>query len=154
MVVDPEGEQPSPELLEAFALAKDYVEAVDRDVELVRTERPRWRPRAWYVWSVLVAAVVLAFAYYPALCAPDTPEAPRLEADLRWAVANVVREVESARQRRGRLPEAAALHGLLSDAVTYQPAGDNYRVVGTYGSVTVVYDGTQPLEEWAAARTY
>ena len=78
MVVDPEGEQPSPELLEAFALAKDYVEAVDRDVELVRTERPRWRPRAWYVWSVLVAAVVLAFAYYPALCAPDTPEAPRL----------------------------------------------------------------------------
>ena len=154
MVVDPDREEPSAELLEAFALASEYVEAVDRGLDPATTEeRLRWR-RSPVVWFVAVAVAVLAVVSYPTLRAPDTPPAPVLEADLRWAVANVVREVEAFRQRHGRLPEAADLHGLLSDAVTYEPAQDDYHVIGSYGSVHIEYDGTQPLEEWAAERTH
>ncbi len=153
MVVDPNRQEPSAELLEAFALASEYVEAVDLGVDPATIEQRRRLP-SLVVWVVVVAVAVLAVAYYPTVRAPDTPPAPRLEADLRWAVANVAREVEAFRQRHGRLPEAADLHGLLSDAVTYESAQDLYHVIGSYGSVHVEYDGTQPLEEWEAERTH
>jgi hypothetical protein len=96
---------------------------------------------------VLVVAALLGRTVWSLRARAEPPPA-RVEADLRWAVAQVVRRVEDLRSRTGRLPRAEELQGLVSDLVVYEPAGDGYRVRGQRGGVRVEYDGTVPLERW------
>ena len=93
-------------------------------------------------------AVVMAGASYLSLRTPGEPPVVEQEQDLRWAVAQVVKRVESVRAQTGRLPTAEELHGLVSDLITYERVGDAYFVVGERGEVQVLYDGSIPLDEW------
>jgi hypothetical protein len=77
-----------------------------------------------------------------------------VEADLRWAVAQVVRRVEALRVQTGRLPAPADLGGLVSDLVVYEPLGEGYRVYGRRGPVRVEFDGAIPLARWERMALY
>lgn len=113
---------------------------------------PPPRLRFWLLTLVLIGSA--AGAAYLSLRPQDEPPAAEVEADLRWAVAQVVRRVEELRGRSGRLPLPGDLQGLVSDLVVYEPLADGYWVYGERGSVRVEFDGTVPLERWERLRTY
>lgn len=101
----------------------------------------------------VVLALAVAVAALPSLLLPRTQPAAEVEADLRWAVGHVVREVEALRRRDGRLPDPEQLQGLLGEHVVYEPSGGAYVVTGERDDVRVRYDGTLPLEAWLTQRT-
>ena len=109
-------------------------------------------------WAPVAIGVVLLGAILAGLLlsehrAPNL-EAHRVEADLRWAVAEVVVEVDRLRSILGELPRPEDLHGLLSEAVVYIPTGDTYRVVGSRDGVRVEFDGRIPVDRWRSLVLY
>ena len=98
--------------------------------------------------AVLLGGTLLVERRVPGL------EAHRVEADLRWAVSEVVEEVERLHGMRGALPGPEELQGLLSEATDYIPEGDTYRVVGARNGVRVEFDGRIPLDEWRVLVLY
>jgi len=97
---------------------------------------------------VVLTLFVMAGASYLSLRTHGDPPVIEQAEDLRWAVAQVVRRVESVRAQTGRLPTAEELHGLVSDLIVYERVGDSYFVAGERGEVEVLYDGSIPLDEW------
>lgn len=150
----PEGAEPDevldPRLLDAIEGARRWAggqsaSTSGRPVLRYDPVRPR-RLRARVGVGVLVALLLTAVG---AMLLPPARQAPReVEADLRWAVAQVVGEVEAVRRRTGRLPTTEELHGLVSELVVYRADGDAYTVTAQRDGVRVLYDGTEPLEAW------
>jgi len=146
------GDAPPPEMLAAVQLASRHLgvegpKAGARPV--LRFDAPRVGHRRLWVLGGLLALSVGAAALVP-LLRPTTQPVAEVEADLRWAVANVVREVEAHRARSGALPGPEALRPLLGEHVTYQAAGDAYFVTAERDGVRVRFDGSVPLEAWLA----
>jgi hypothetical protein len=100
----------------------------------------------------VILAVSVVGAGLSLLLPPAAQSEAEVEADLRWAVANVVREVEAFRARTGALPDAGRIRLLLGEHVTYEPVDDVYLVVGERDEVRVVFDGSVPLDAWLARR--
>ena len=137
------------ELLDAISLAARHVgtrEDQDSSVVVRFDAAPPGRRRLLTLWATL--AVVAAGAAFLSLRTRGDPPALQQEEDLRWAVGQVVRRVESLRAQTGVLPTADALHGLLSELVVYDQYDGVYIVVGRRGGVQVVYDGSVPLDLW------
>jgi hypothetical protein len=105
--------------------------------------------RRLWVLGALLALSVAAAALVP-LLRPGTQFAADVEADLRWAVAHVVREVEAHRARSGALPGPEVLRLLLGEHVTYEAVGDAYLVTAERDGIRVRFDGTVPLDTWLA----
>ena len=103
--------------------------------------------------GVLLLGAILAGILLVERRAPKL-DPDRVEADLRWAAAEVVEEVNRQRSILGELPRPEALHGLLSEAIVYIPTGDTYRVVGLRDGVRVEFDGSIPLELWRSLVIY
>lgn len=155
---------PAPDLLEAIEVAARHVgsarvepdAAVDVHVGtpgVVRFDAPRTgRARLALLGALLLAAV--AGTAYLSLRPRGEPPPREVEADLRWAVGQVVRRVEALRLRTGELPPPEDLRGLVSDLVVYEPLGDGYWVVGQRGPVRVEFDGSLDLERWERLRVY
>lgn len=123
-----------------------------RDGAIADEARPR-KPNTWLVVSLAFAltAVMAVDAYLIRHIPKPLPPAAQ-EMDLRWAVADVVKEIEAFRQGEGRLPTAADLEGLLNEVISYQTDGSEYRVTAIQGTLRVEYDGSVPLETWMAQR--
>lgn len=158
-MVDPRDpdDAPAPDLLEAIEAAARQVGSTPGATQgtpvVVRLDGLRpGRARVTLLVLLLVASVVgtAYLSYRP----PGEPSAETVEADLRWAVAQVVRRVEGLRLQTGRLPDQGDLRGLVSDLVVYEPLGDGYWVFGQRGSVRVEFDGTVPLDTWERLRVY
>ena len=81
-------------------------------------------------------------------------EANRVETDLRWAIGEVVEEIDRQRSILGELPRPEDLHGLLSEAIVYIPTGDTYRVVGSRDGIRVEFDGSVPVDLWRSLVLY
>ena len=150
-----DGDAPNPELLSAVERASRHVGAAGGPRKgggpIVRFDAPRAsKRRVWALGAILALSVVAAVLSF-LLPSRTQPEAD-VEADLRWAVANVVREVEAFRARTGALPEPERLRILVGEHVTYEPRGDVYVVTGERDRVRVVYDGRTPLDAWLARR--
>lgn len=111
-------------------------------------------PISWPVVGVAVTALLVAIGAFMVDQRPAAPDNTVVEAELRWAAAHVVREVERLRSTLGHLPDETDLQVVLSDAITYRPSGDGYVVTGARGVVEVVYDGQLPLELWEALELY
>lgn len=112
-------------------------------------EPERWGGRPlWIVAALLAVGVVVALALRGGSASAQPPHL--VEADLRWAVAQVVEHVERERLLRGRLPEARDLRPLLGETLDYSVRDGDYRVVGRRDGVRVEYDGSVPLDEWRA----
>lgn len=118
---------------------------------VLRFDAPRAGARRVRVLGAILAVCMVGAALLLLLPSPRQSEED-VEADLRWAVANVVREVEASRARTGALPDPERLRILAGEHVTYEPVGDLYLVTGERDRVRVVYDGTVPLEEWLTRR--
>ena len=104
--------------------------------------------RLWMLGGLLVLSVGAA-ALVP-LLRPRAQPAADVEADLRWAVANVVREAEAHRVRTGALPAPEVLRPLLGEHVAYEAAGGGYLVTAERDGIQVRFDGSVPLEVWLA----
>ena len=113
-----------------------------------RQQRHRPGPRRWVGPAVLILAGVVAGVGYLAVSSSGAIPVSEQEADLRWAVGQVVTRIEVFRREKGRLPTQEDLFGLLSDAVVYTRQGDGFLVTGTTGALQVEYDGTVPLSIW------
>jgi len=146
---------PSAELLAALQAASRHVGRAPGPGSdagpVLRFDAARPAARRVVALGVILAASVIAAGLSLLLPAPGQTEA-EVEADLRWAVANVVREVEAFRARTGALPDAGRLRLLLGEHVTYEPVDDAYLVVGERDDVEVTFDGSVPLDEWLAQR--
>lgn len=149
-----DGDAPDPELLAAVERASRHLGAVGdraRGGPVVRFDalRPAAR-RLWALGGILGLSVALAAALL--LIPPRAQSEAEVEADLRWAVANVVREVEAHRTRTGELPARERLGALLGEHLEYEAVGDAYVVTAERDGVRVSWDGTVPLEEWEGLR--
>lgn len=102
--------------------------------------------------GVLLVGLLAALALRGA--GSSTQPAHLVEADLRWAVARVVEQVEEERLLRGRIPEEPRIRLLLGEALSYSMEEGGYRIVGRRDGVEVEYDGSLPLEEWRALVLY
>ncbi|MDP2956270.1 MAG: hypothetical protein Q8N53_07605 [Longimicrobiales bacterium] len=145
---------PNPELLAAVERASRHLGAPrgrEHGGSALRFDAPRPVARRVKVLGVVLALAV-AVAALPSLLLPRTQPADEVEADLRWAVGHVVRQVEALRRRDGRLPDPEQLQVLLGEHVVYEPSGGTYVVTGERDDVRVRYDGTLPLEVWVAQR--
>jgi hypothetical protein len=111
-------------------------------------------PAARRVGPAIAIALLLALAAASFLFARSREQPPdaRVESDLRWAVGQVVRRVETLRSQTGRLPRPEDLQGLVSDMVVYEPLADGYWVHARRGRVQVEYDGSVSLERWLELR--
>jgi hypothetical protein len=145
------------DLQEAIARASRYVGSpgipAQTPTTTVRYDASTPRRIRLVVLGTLLAATVVGAGYLSLRPRPPLPPQEQ-EADLRWAVARVVGQVETFRNEHGRLPAAQDLYGLLSDAVVYVREGSHYRVIGDRGGVRVTYDGSVPLDEWVARKEY
>jgi hypothetical protein len=117
---------------------------------VLRFDAPRVGHRRIWVLGGLLALSMAAAALVP-LLRPRTQPAADVEADLRWAVAHVVRQVEAHRVRTGALPGPEVLRPLLGEHVAYEAAGDAYLVTAERDGIQVRFDGSVPLEAWLAA---
>jgi len=147
----PEEPEVEPELLDAVSRAARHVGAERREGKgsVVRFDTaPTGRGRLLALLVVL--ALVVAATAYLSLRTYGEPPLVEREEDLRWAVAQVVRRVESLRAQTGSLPTAEALHGLVSELIVYEQSDDVYVVVGRRGDARVIYDGSVPLDVWLA----
>jgi hypothetical protein len=139
--VGPE-EVPDAELLAAVESASRHVGAAagrDQAGPVVRFDAARaGARRVWALGGGLALSVALAAAL--TLIPPRAQSPDEVEADLRWAVDNVVREVEAARARTGSLPAPQRLGALLGEHLTYEPAGDAYVITGERDGVRVRWD--------------
>jgi hypothetical protein len=148
----PGNDAPPPELLAAVQRASRHlgVEAPKAGARpMLRFDAPKVGHRRLWVLGGLLGLSVAAAALVP-LLRPATQPAADVEADLRWAVAHVVREVEAHRARSGALPGPEALRPLLGEHVTYQAMGDAYFVTAERDGIRVRFDGSVPLEAWLA----
>jgi len=107
-----------------------------------------WPAPVWIVIGLLALGIVTALAVRGS--GSRGQPAHLIEADLRWAVVQVVEHVENERLLRGRIPEERRIRVLLGEALTYSVEEDGYRVVGRRDGVRVEYDGSVPLEGWRA----
>lgn len=152
-----DGDAPNPDLLAAVERASRHMGAAGGprkeggrgpvlrfDASRASARRVRW------LGAILALSMVAAALFWLLPARTQPPE--DVEADLRWAVANVVREVEAYRVRTGALPDPERVRILVGEHVTYEPLGDVYVVTGERDRVRVLYDGTMPLEEWLAQR--
>ena len=141
---------PDPGLLAAVERASRHLGAADRPGSarpLVRFDAPgAGRRRLWVLGALLVLS--MAAAALATLLRPVSQPAADVEADLRWAVANVVRGVQAHQARTGSLPGPEMLRPLLGEHVTYEVSGDAYVITGERDGVRVRFDGTVPLEAW------
>ena len=114
---------------------------------------PSKRRRRWLVPAGILLVGMAGGVAYLALASPGSLSPQEEEADLRWAVGQVVNRIEAFRTERGRLPAEGDLFGLLSDHIVYTTHGDGYLVSGTKGPIQVEYDGTVPLGTWMEQST-
>jgi hypothetical protein len=112
-------------------------------------KRVDWRNRAFFALVVLTWIAILGGTYLLSIRTTEL-DPHRVEVDLRWAVAEVVEEIERQRSISGELPRHEDLHGLLGEAISYTLLGSSYRIVGSRGDVRVEFDGSIPLDEWRA----
>lgn len=141
-----------PDFLDAVSRATRHVGGGEREGAgaVVRFDAsPPGRGRLLILLMTL--ALVGGGAAYLSLRTPGELPLAEREEDLRWAVAQVVRRVESLRSQTGSLPPVEALHGLVSELIVYEQTGEVYVVVGRRGDAQVVYDGSVPLDVWLAA---
>jgi len=150
-----DADTPSADLLAAVERASRHLGAAGGAKKeagpVLRFDAPRAPLRRLLILGVILALSVVAAALSVLLPSRAQPVAD-VEADLRWAVANVVREVEAYRTRTGALPEPERLRILLGEHLTYEPLGDVYLVTGERDEVRVLYDGTTTLDAWLAGR--
>jgi hypothetical protein len=116
---------------------------------VLRFDAPKAGHGRLWVLGGLLALSFGAAALVP-LLRPRAQPAADVEADLRWAVANVVREVEAHRARTGVLPGPAVLRPLLGEHVAWEVVGEAYLVTAERDGIQVRFDGSVPLEEWLA----
>ena len=141
-----------PDFLDAVSRAARHVGGGEREGAgaVVRFDAaPPGRGRLLILLVTL--ALVGGGAAYLSLRTPGELPLVEREEDLRWAVAQVVRRVESIRAQTGSLPPVEALYGLVSELIVYEQTGEVYIVVGRRGDAHVVYDGSVPLDVWLAA---
>jgi hypothetical protein len=148
---------PDPGLLEAIEVAARHVgrghDARETTPVVVRFDAPRpGQMRLWLLTALLL--ITATGSAYLSFRPQAEPPPEDVEADLRWAVAQVVRRVEVLHSRTGRLPAPEDLHGLVSDMVVYEPLGEGYWVFGQRGPVRVEFDGTIPLARWEKMSLY
>lgn len=144
---------PSRELLAAVERASRHLGvdvAARRARPVLRFDAVRTGRRRLAVLAALLVLSV-ALAALATLLRPRVQPAADVEADLRWAVANVVRQVEAEKARTGALPGPERLGALLGEHVTYEISDGSYAVAGERDGVRVRFDGTLPLEEWLAS---
>jgi hypothetical protein len=133
--------------------ASRYLDAGERrgaPRPVLRFDAPAAGRRRLVVLGVLLV-LSLAVAALATLLRPAVQPAADVEADLRWAVAHVVRAVEAHRARTGSLPGPEPLRPLLGEHVAYQARGEGYVVSAERDGIRVRFDGTVPLEAWLAA---
>ncbi|NJD18861.1 MAG: hypothetical protein FIA95_06210 [Gemmatimonadetes bacterium] len=147
-----EDDTPSPELLAAVEQASRHLGVGGRAGGRVGGRPGAARPvlrfdaagtgrrRVWVLGALLALSVAVA-ALAP-LARPREQPAADVEADLRWAVAGVVREVEAHRARTGALPGPEVLEPLLGEHVEYRATGGSYVVSAERDGVRVRFDGT------------
>ncbi|HSW29791.1 MAG TPA: hypothetical protein VLH75_09955 [Longimicrobiales bacterium] len=146
------GDAPPSEMLAAVERASRHLgregpTAGARPVILFDAPRLGHR-RLWVLGGLLVLSMGAA-ALVPML-RPRAQPAADVEADLRWAVAHVVREVEAHRARSGALPGPEVLRPLLGEHVAYEAVGDSYLVTAKRDGIEVRFDGSVELEAWLA----
>ena len=118
---------------------------------VIRFDAPDVKRRRLLVLGAL-AVLSLAGAALATLIPPSSQPADDVEADLRWAVAHVVRAVEAHRARTGSLPAPERLLPLLGEHLAYEASGDAYVVSGERDGVGVRFDGSVPLDAWLVSR--
>ena len=109
---------------------------------VLRFDAPRFGHRRLWVLGALLVLSTAAAALVP-LLRPRAQPAAEVEADLRWAVAHVVREVEAHRARTGALPGPEVLRPLLGEHVAYEAVGDAYLVTAERDGIRVRFDGSR-----------
>ena len=139
----------------ADTLAQVLKHAAAREEAAKKTSPSRRTPR-WMLplgVNLSVLAVYLLIAP-PAWIVLSPIQAPPMEIrveGLRTAMYFQANRVESFRIANGRLPATLEECCGLYEGIEYYPRGpSSYQLIGFVGDVTVSYDSSQPLVDWAA----
>ncbi len=121
-----------------------------------RTDLARWRGRLLVVLLCWLAGVLAWHAHRSA-----SPEvvftADEQEAGLRFSMLLAIEAVERYRAEHGALPRDLASLGVDDSWMSYEVVGEEYRLVGSVGGVSVAYeagDDVAPFRNayWALTR--
>ena len=134
---------------------KDAVVDVAQKKDSLREAEERQKPRTSRPFMIFMSVVMVMLIAWDVVLLTSRPEplpAAALESNLEYDVAQLVTEIEAFRSSEGRLPTPMDLAPLLDEVTTYEAVYDAYVVVASDEGVRVVYDASQPLNEWLAER--
>ncbi len=143
------GDAPPAELLAAVERASRHL-GVDgrggrpRPVHRFAAPAPG-RRRVWVLGALLALSVALGAV--ASWLRPVVQSPAEVEADLRWAVDNVVRQVEAHHSRTGMLPPREILLPLLGEHLTYDILDGSWVVSAERDGVRVRVEGAPPVGE-------
>ncbi len=140
----------------ADTLAEVLKHAAEREEASRKKQKPKPQPK-WMLplginLGVLAVYLLIAPPSWVVLNPIDPPPAEQQLEGLRTAMYFTASRVEAYRVQNGRLPERLEDTGAASaSGVEYFVRGtNNYQLVGSLGTETVIYDSSQSLAEWAA----
>jgi len=140
----------------ADALAAVMKHAAERDKAIKEKPKPKKQPR----WMLPLGIQLSVIALYLLVAPPSFVTVNRIEPrdpshaveDLRVAMYLQIRKLEDYRIKHGRLPDALSDAGSAVPGVAYRRQGaDRYQLVGTAGEEAVVYDSTEPADEFVGS---
>lgn len=140
----------------AEALAAVMKHAAEREKAIkkkpARKKQPRWMLPLGIQLSVLALYLLVAPPRWATISPIEPPDPARQVEDLRLAMYMQIQRVEAYRIRHGRLPEALTDAGSAIPGVEYRRQGANrYQLVATAGEEAVVYDSTEPADEFVGS---
>lgn len=140
--------------------ADTLAEVLQHAAEREEASRKKTKPKAQPKWMLPLGINLGVLAVYLLIAPPswvvlnpiEPPPAEEQVAGIRTAMFFTASRIEAYRQANGRLPETLDDVGATTaPGVEYFPRGtNNYQLVGSVGTETVVYDSAQPLTDWAA----
>jgi|SRR6056297_3410375 len=141
----------------ADTLAQVLKHAAEREEASQKKKKPQSQPK-WMLplginLGVLAVYLLIAPPAWVVLNPIEPPPPEQQLVGLRTAMYFTASRIEAYRMENGRLPERLEDTGAVgADDLEYFARGtNNYQLVGSVGTETVVYDSSQPLAEWAAS---
>jgi hypothetical protein len=142
----------------ADAVAAVMKHAAERDKASQAKSKPKKQPR----WMLPLGINLAVLAVYLLIAPPkwvvvnpiEAPDPARQVQDLRLAMYLQIQRVEGYRLQHGELPEELSEVGSTVPGVEYRRQGSSqYQLVGTAGDQALVYDSTEPAEDFVGNLT-
>jgi len=140
----------------AEALAAVMKHAAERE-KAIKEKQPRKRQPRWMLplgiqLSVIALYLLVAPPRWVTVNRIEPPDPSHAVESLRLAMYLQIRRVEDYRTKYGRLPDELSEAGSPVRGVEYRRQGaDRYQLVGTAGEEAVVYDSTEPADDFVGS---